>query len=133
MLKSFLRRRHESESAVPSAAPDRVTRCVACVTEPLEERLMMALCKAGGGSGYSGTLSTNPTIRQQQLICDPAEPARGSTSVLYDASKVSLIGYQYGPGYGPMPLPIEGTITGYVEVQASPTTRRLQLIQSFLD
>jgi hypothetical protein len=129
MLKSFLTRNRASKSAAPRG--DRPSR--ACLTEPLEERLMMALCRAGGGSGYSGTLSTNPTIRQQQLICDPAEPAQGSTSVLYDASKVSLAGYQYGPGYGPMPLPIEGTITGYVEVQVTPTVRRLQLMQSFLD
>src|SRR2546423_14087625 len=57
----------------------------ACVAEPLEERLLMALARAAGGSGYSGTLSTNTAIRQQQLICDPAEPAAGSTSVQYEA------------------------------------------------
>ena len=38
----------------------------------MEERVLMALAKAAGGSGVSCNLSTNPTIRQQQLICDPA-------------------------------------------------------------
>ena len=59
----------------------------------------MALARAAGGSGYSGTLSTNPAIRQQQLICDPDEPGAGSTSVDYDARLVSLIGFVPGPGY----------------------------------
>jgi Ca2+-binding RTX toxin-like protein len=50
----------------------------------------MAAARAQGGSGCSGTLSTNPTIRQQQLICDPAEPLQGSMSVSYDPSQVTL-------------------------------------------
>ena len=86
-----------------------------------------ALSKAAGGSGYSGTLSGTPAVRQQQLICDPSEPVRGSTSVLYEADKVSLRGFSYGPGYGPL-----NGLTGVVEVNAGgqPT---LQNIQSFLD
>ena len=80
--------------------------------EPLEERVLMALAKAAGGSGTSCNLSTNPTIRQQQLICDPASslvtaaaddpgsaPLSGSTSVSYDARVVSLIDVGAGPGY----------------------------------
>src|SRR5687768_453094 len=69
------------------------------VCEPLEERVLFALASATGGSGYSGTLSSNLSIRKQQLICDPAEPVQGSTSVLYDASKVTLTGLVPGPGY----------------------------------
>jgi Ca2+-binding RTX toxin-like protein len=77
-------------------------------TEALEVRLLYALCKAAGGSGYSGTLSTNPATRQQQLICDPNEPAAGSTSVSYDASLVTINHAESGPGY---------TLTGvFVEV-----------------
>src|SRR4051794_11061999 len=70
-----------------------------CTIEPLEERVLCALSKTGGGSGYSGPVSTNPTIRQQQLICDPTEPVAGSTSVVYDASKVTLTDAIPGPGY----------------------------------
>jgi Ca2+-binding RTX toxin-like protein len=72
-------------------------------TEPLEERLLCAMSRAAGGSGLSGTLSTNPAIRQQQLICDPASdgnaPLLGSTSVSYDAAVVTLSSVQAGPGY----------------------------------
>ena len=67
---------------------------------PLEERLLCALSTAAGGSGYSGTLSTNAATRQQQLICDPNEPHQGSTSVSYDPTLVTLAGFQAGPGYG---------------------------------
>lgn len=81
-----------------------------CLAEPLETRLLFALAKAAGGSGYSANLSTNYTIRQQQLLCDPAEPKAGSTSVLYDASIVSLVGYKPGPGYD------NQGFLGYVEV-----------------
>ena len=58
-----------------------------------------ALSRATGGAGFSGTLSTNPTIRQQQLLADPDDPIFGSSSVLYDASIVSLVGFSFGPGY----------------------------------
>ena len=58
-----------------------------------------AVARRTGGSGYSGTLSTNPATRQQQLICDPPEPAAGSTSVFYDPALVSLRELQLGPGY----------------------------------
>lgn len=70
-----------------------------------------ALAKASGGSGYSGKLSANPTIRRQQLICDPATPAAsapgnsggapisGSTSVTYDPSIVTLSRLAFGPNY----------------------------------
>jgi Ca2+-binding RTX toxin-like protein len=75
----------------------RQSRFAGC--EYLEERLLFALAKATGGSGYSGTLSSNTAIRQQQLICDPIAPVAGSTSVRYDASKVSLTGLIPGPGY----------------------------------
>ena len=95
----------------------------------------MALAKASGGSGYSGCLSTNPTIRQQQLICDPDEPVEGSTSVSYNPTLVTLAGLEYGPGYGPR-LVEDGEfsqfIQGYVEVAGIEGTF-LQRIESFLD
>src|SRR4051794_16780215 len=71
-----------------------------------------ALSKATGGSGYSGQLSSNSIIRQQQLICDPAvpvattpspfaqgAPVRGSTSVAFDPHVVHLTAVQLGKGY----------------------------------
>src|SRR5687767_5684062 len=126
-LKSLRARRRASSAAAP--------RSRVVFTEPLEERLLMALAKAGGGSGYSGCLSTNPTIRQQQLICDPDEPRSGSTSVLYDASLVTLAELEYGPGYGPRIIE-DGEFTdfvqGYVQVFDGETTS-LQRIESFLD
>lgn len=48
-----------------------------------------ALAHASGGSGTSGVLSSNPTIRRQQLICDPLNPSGGSYSVQYDPTVVS--------------------------------------------
>ena len=88
-----------------------------------------ALSKAAGGSGYSGTLSTNLAVRQQQLICDPPEPIRGSTSVLYEADKVSISDFSYGPGYGPL-----DNLTAMIEVRVGPeTTRMVNLDQFFAD
>ena len=69
-----------------------------------------ALARLTGG-GYSGVLSSNKKIRNQQLTCDPATqgvtegegesgiPISGSTSVLYDPSLVTLSGLTFGPGY----------------------------------
>jgi hypothetical protein len=37
-----------------------------------------------GTPGYSGTLSSNANIRKQQLLCDPQDPLRGSSSTTYD-------------------------------------------------
>jgi hypothetical protein len=90
-----MRRRRQSSVGTISQSPRSRTACA----EPLEERLLCALSKAAGGSGYSGTLSTNPATRQQQLICDPNEPKAGSTSVLYDASLVTINHAEAGPGY----------------------------------
>src|SRR5215213_2449542 len=118
-----------------SSKPESSNRPRNVYAEPLEERLMMALSKAGGGSGYSGCLSTNPTIRQQQLICDPNEPASGSTSVSYNPSLVTLAALEYGPGYGPRVIQdgeFFDVIQGYVEVAGNQGTF-LQRIESFLD
>ena len=87
----------------------------------------MALSKAGGGSGLSGTLSTNPTIRQQQLICDPDEPQAGSTSVAYEASQVTVRGAQPGPGYD------NRSFTGFVEVVDQTGKPVLQPLQEFIE
>src|SRR5687768_9320761 len=92
----LLRRRIPEEA--PAAVRARAA-AVACVAEPLEERLLMALARASGGSGYSGQLSNNAALRRQQLTCDPDEPQRGSTSVLYDSKLVTLSGIVPGPGY----------------------------------
>src|SRR3954451_18079547 len=100
----------------------------ACVAEPLEERVLMALAKAAGGSGYSANLSKNSVIRQQQLICDPNEPRQGSTSVQYEADKVTVRGFAYGPGYGPL-----GNQTALVEVQQADGKRLLQNVNAFFD
>src|SRR5690349_9530467 len=118
-------RRPESIPDSSALRPSQVAR--ACLAEPLEERLLFAMAKAAGGSGYSANLSTNPVIRQQQLICDPAEPVQGSTSVQYEADKVTLSAFAYGPGYGPL-----GNQTGLVEVEKD-GKRFLQNISAFLD
>jgi hypothetical protein len=85
-----------------------------------------ALSKAAGGSGYSGTLSKNPAVRQQQLICDPPEPIRGSTSVLYEADKVSISDFAYGPGYGPL-----NNLGATIEVRVGDDTRMQDLFSFF--
>jgi len=100
-----------------------------------------ALAKKRGLSGLSGTLSSNATIRQQQLICDPADgtesgaidpnasalaqgaPRRGSDSVSYDPSIVSLSAVQLGSGYAG---------SGRVEVQVAGGRRVLQDLAAFL-
>ena len=67
-------------------------------------RAALARQRVGGTApvaSYSATLSSNAVIRQQQLICDPPEPTRGSTSVAYEPDKVTLTGFLYGPGYAP--------------------------------
>jgi hypothetical protein len=83
-----------------------------------------ALAKLDGGSGLSGTLSSNRALRRQQLICDPNEPLDGSTSVDYDPTKVTLTGYAMGPSYF--------LSSGYVEVSTGPEQRVLQNIAQFL-
>src|SRR4051812_50219435 len=67
-----------------------------------------ALARLTGGA-YSGTLSRNKAIRKQQLIVDPAgtggplsmgAPRRGSTSINYDPTIVTVAGLELGQGYG---------------------------------
>lgn len=58
-----------------------------------------AAAKRAGGSGFSGTLASNPALRQQQLACDPDDPIVGSTSVEYDPLVSRLVGFGMGPGY----------------------------------
>jgi hypothetical protein len=87
-----------------------------------------ALAQQSGGSGYSGKLSRNQSIRKQQLICDPTGPGSGapimgSTSVSYDPNMVDLVGASLGTGY-------EGG--GFVEVRTPGGTRFLQDLASFL-
>jgi hypothetical protein len=118
-------RRPEPIPRSAAARPARAAR--ACLAEPLEERVLFAMAHAAGGSGYSANLSKNSVIRQQQLICDPAEPVQGSTSVQYDADKVTLSAFAYGPGYGPL-----GNSIGVVEVEKD-GKRSLQNINAFLD
>jgi hypothetical protein len=81
-----------------------------------------ALAKKLGGSGFSGTLSSNKAIRKQQLIADPDEPDSGSESLQYNPSIVTVSGLTFGPGY---------TGQAFVEVDndGSPT---LQDLTSFL-
>src|SRR5688500_2324370 len=108
-----------------NSAPPRGGRPVPAVLEPLEDRVLFALAAAAGGSGYSGTLSTNTSIRKQQLVCDPAEPKQGSTSTLYDPSMVTLTGVMPGPGYNNL-----GFI-GHVEVRLRSGNTLLQPLVAF--
>ncbi|HMB96366.1 MAG TPA: hypothetical protein VKK61_10030, partial [Tepidisphaeraceae bacterium] len=95
----------------------RIARSVGCVAEPLEDRLLMALARQSGKSGVSANLSTNPTVKQQQLLVDPPDaPIAGSISVSYDPTVSHLIEFEPGPGYDN-----EG-IGGFVEVLAPATT-----------
>ncbi|HEX8913421.1 MAG TPA: hypothetical protein VF796_13755 [Humisphaera sp.] len=112
-------------SARRAPAEPGPTSFVPTLCEPLEERLLFALAKAAGGSGYSANLSSNLAIRQQQLICDPDEPKQGSTSVLYDASKVTVAGLIPGPGYDNL-----GFI-GLIEVRLANGNTILQPYSSF--
>jgi PKD repeat protein len=121
-------------SRVPSqrrrATKPAAARQPTAFTEPLEERLMMALSKAGGGSGCSGTLSTNPTIRQQQLICDPDDPAAGSLSVLYNQTFVSLAAAEPGPGYNNDAFQV---LVGVQRFNGEFSVNALVTLQEFLD
>lgn len=83
-----------------------------------------ALAKKAGGSGFSGTLSSNRAIRKQQLICDPDEPTAGSTSVRYDPAVVSISSFEFGPGY---------TGTAFVEVLVQGQRTTLVELGGFLD
>lgn len=58
-----------------------------------------ALAALTGGSGYSGTLSSNRAIRKQQLICDPTDASKGSTSTNYDPTIVSIDSVYNEDGY----------------------------------
>ena len=93
-----------------------------------------AAARRAGGSGLSGTLSSNRTIRQQQLVADPEPPDRGSLSISYDPTISLLSGYRYGPGYerpgvaGQPPQP-----AGFVEVlRVGQNQRELVDIDEFL-
>ena len=112
----------------------------ACVVGGSADVASAALAKKKGLSGLSGKLSSNATIRQQQLICDPAAstddgtidpnasalaqgaPRRGSDSVNYDPSMVSLSDVELGTGYAG---------SGRVEVQTG-GRRTLQDLAAFL-
>lgn len=98
-----------------------------CAKVPLIERLEERVLFALAGTGYSGTLSSNASIRKQQLICDPAEPKEGSTSVRYDPSVVTLSGVIPGPGYDNL-----GFI-GLIEVRSSGGNTILQPLVAWLN
>lgn len=66
-----------------------------CIADPCHG----ALAQLTGGSGYSGTLSANKSIRKQQLICDPSAASMGSTSTTYDPSVVTLQSVYNEDGY----------------------------------
>lgn len=91
--------------------------CVGTVVAVLPVVSHGAAAKKLGLSGYSGTLSTDPISRQQQLICDPEEPIRGATSTSYDPTLVRLVNLGAGPGY---------TVGGAIQlVQYDPETQTL--------
>ena len=86
---------------------------VAALITLLADDSSAAIAKRLGKSGLSGRLSSNRAIRRQQLIADPARdgvavqgqaefseaPKRGSTSVRYDPTLVTLADFDLGPGY----------------------------------
>jgi len=119
--------------ALKSISGVAVCAVLATVSIPSPARAALARKQVNGTAplaSYSATLSRNATIRQQQLICDPPEPIRGSTSVAYEPDKVSLIGFAYGPGYL-APTVNEQTISGFVQVEQSGETF-LQELEDFL-
>lgn len=89
------------------------------------ETASAAAARRQGGSGYSGVLSSNPSLRAQQLACDPDFPISGSTSVIYNPAIVSL-GSDLGNGLGDSLIAGSGySVTGLVEV-VNDGVRRLQ-------
>lgn len=68
---------------------------------------------------FSGTLSTNPNVKRQQLICDPEVeggskvPVLGKFSVEYDPDLNQLSSWEPGPGYILTSKMIEVTQSGY--------------------
>ena len=86
----------------------------AALAAPSDARAALAV--ASGGSGTSGVLSSNHTIRKHQLLCDPNDPASGSYSVGYDPS---LVHYDVGsltsvPGFT--------VTTAYIELNTGTTS-----------
>jgi hypothetical protein len=82
-----------------------------------------------GKSGYSGTLSSDPITRQQQLLCDPdaefdpdATLTSGSMSTYYDAGVVTLMSLAGAPGW---------IAHGYVQVQDSEGAKSLITISLY--
>src|SRR5262249_51470316 len=77
---------------------------------------------AAGHPGYSANLSSNKSLRQQQLLCDPAFATDGSTSTLYYAAISSIQEVDAYPGFG---------ITGvYVQVYTDGTSHGTDTIYS---
>lgn len=84
-----------------------------------------AAARSKGLSGYSGVLSSNSSIRQQQLACDPDFPISGSTSVIYNPAIVTLGSPDIGGAGNPL-IPGPGyNVSAFVEV-VSDGVRRLQ-------
>lgn len=73
--------------------------CVGGLVAAIPVASHAAAARKLGGSGFSGTLSTDPATRAQQLICDPDDPTRGATSTAYDPALVRLVNLGAGPGY----------------------------------
>lgn len=104
-----------------------------------------ALAKQAGGSGYSAKLSSNKAVKMQQLICDPATtaaagatgpraqgaPVRGSTSVSYDPTIVTVAGIQLGTGYVGNAL-VEVTSFRTLEAPTEGSSTFLQTLSAFL-
>lgn len=82
-----------------------------------------AVADAAISGKFSGTLSTNPNVRRQQLICDPeveggsTVPVLGKFSVEYDPDLNHFSTWEPGPGYILTSKMIEVTQSGYDNVK----------------
>lgn len=76
-----------------------------------------------GHPGYSAKLSSNATVKQQQLLCDPANVTFGSTTTSYDPTIVSLDNVTSSDGFG---------ITGvYLDVTTPSDPEDVQMVTAY--
>lgn len=91
------------------------------------------IAKAAGGSGFSGNLSSNKTLRKQQLIADPSYAATtGSTSISYNPNLVTLTDVAAGPGYVITSANVAEQVSGSSDSSSSQAYTVIQSVSDFL-